>query len=473
MAWRCAAAVVSLLLPLFPVALEAAGAAEKLKEGDKAIAGGFNTAAVRHYTDAIAIDPASPLIYTKRAQAYVGLHKPLEALKDLTEALALDPKSTQGLLHRGKLHRSMGNFDRAREDLEQVLAIKAGHKTASQELGAVFKAKDAYEGAKRQMAINDLHGAQLKLAAASSLLPDFPGVLMLQSTLFSKAGEHSKAVAELGKLLKIDPGNLEALLMRGRSYIALGDEETGTRHFREVLRFDPEHTEAKAAHKKIKSVTKLRQKAQDAMAARDNRGAEAAFVEAIAVDPTLHEINHAMHRELCRLRLQIGKSSDAIQSCDAALQRDGNLVDCALNRVRALLKLERWEEAANAARMLAQKHRGNGQVHQVLNEAERALKISKRKDYYKVLQVDRHADAATIKRQYRNLARKYHPDKATGDEAEKKEAEDKFREVAEAYEVLTDPEKRSRFDRGEDPNEQPQQGGGGWPGGGFHHHHHW
>jgi curved DNA-binding protein len=63
------------------------------------------------------------------------------------------------------------------------------------------------------------------------------------------------------------------------------------------------------------------------------------------------------------------------------------------------------------------------------------LQISKQKDYYKILGVDKRADAAAIKKQYRALARKYHPDKVQGDEAEKAVSENKFREVAEAYEV--------------------------------------
>ncbi len=64
-------------------------------------------------------------------------------------------------------------------------------------------------------------------------------------------------------------------------------------------------------------------------------------------------------------------------------------------------------------------------------------------DYYKILGVDRGADAAVIKKAYRQLAMKYHPDKNPGD----KEAEEKFKEAARAYEVLSNPEKRSRYDR--------------------------
>lgn len=65
------------------------------------------------------------------------------------------------------------------------------------------------------------------------------------------------------------------------------------------------------------------------------------------------------------------------------------------------------------------------------------------KDYYKVLGVGRNASQDEIKKAYRKLAVKYHPDKTKGD----KESENKFKEASEAYEVLKDPEKRKKYDR--------------------------
>ncbi len=65
------------------------------------------------------------------------------------------------------------------------------------------------------------------------------------------------------------------------------------------------------------------------------------------------------------------------------------------------------------------------------------------RDYYEVLSVSRDAGTEEIKHAYRKLAMRYHPDKNPGDA----EAEVKFREAAEAYEVLRDPEKRARYDR--------------------------
>ena len=66
-----------------------------------------------------------------------------------------------------------------------------------------------------------------------------------------------------------------------------------------------------------------------------------------------------------------------------------------------------------------------------------------KRDYYEVLGVDKKASADEIKKAYKKMAIKYHPDRNPGD----KEAEDKFKEAAEAYEVLSDDNKRARYDQ--------------------------
>lgn len=81
-----------------------------------------------------------------------------------------------------------------------------------------------------------------------------------------------------------------------------------------------------------------------------------------------------------------------------------------------------------------------------------------KRDYYKVLDVPRNASEADIKKAYRRLAMKFHPDRKPGD----KDAEESFKEVKEAYEVLSDEQKRAIYDQhGHDGIDAARQGGGG------------
>ena len=85
-----------------------------------------------------------------------------------------------------------------------------------------------------------------------------------------------------------------------------------------------------------------------------------------------------------------------------------------------------------------------------------------KRDYYEILGLDKNATQDEIKKAYRKLSKKYHPDMKDG-------SEEKFKEVSEAYEVLSDENKRAQYDRfgHEGMNSQGGFGGGGFQGGGF------
>ncbi|MEI6076318.1 MAG: molecular chaperone DnaJ [Verrucomicrobiota bacterium] len=88
-----------------------------------------------------------------------------------------------------------------------------------------------------------------------------------------------------------------------------------------------------------------------------------------------------------------------------------------------------------------------------------------KRDYYEILEVSRDETAEGIKKSYRRLAVKYHPDKNPGD----KQAEEKFKELGEAYEALSDPQKKAAYDQfGHAAFDPRQRARGGGTGGGFH-----
>ena len=85
------------------------------------------------------------------------------------------------------------------------------------------------------------------------------------------------------------------------------------------------------------------------------------------------------------------------------------------------------------------------------------------KNYYQILGVNKDASQSEIKKAYRKLAMKYHPDRTAGDKA----LEEKFKEIQEAHEVLTDERKRAAYDQYGHAGVDPNRGGGGFGGGGF------
>lgn len=107
-----------------------------------------------------------------------------------------------------------------------------------------------------------------------------------------------------------------------------------------------------------------------------------------------------------------------------------------------------------------------------MKQAQQRQKRSETRDYYKILGVPRNAKKQQIVKAYRKAAQKWHPDNFP-DEEEKKRAQKKFIDIAAAKEVLTDEEKRAKFDQGEDPLDpesgKHQHGGQGFPFGDFHH----
>lgn len=432
---------------------------ELLKAGDAAFANSEYHAAVRHYTGAIEQSGSMALPYTKRAAAYISLRQASQALRDLNKALELDSSYVQGYIYRGKLLRQTCSFAGAERDFGRVLELKPGHKTGTQEMERTqaVKAKfDATEAALQKPGTG-LERSKEMLAALYEDVQDCVPAQMLEARMYLEAAEWEQVVAVTGRLLKSDERQLEALVLRGKAYFYLNDHDMAKRHFGEALKYDPDYPAARREFNKVKDYDKKRARADRAAEAGEWKDAEVLYIEALHVDQDHRKGNVALWWGLCRARAHVGRHDDAVEACGSVLVlTDNGHGEAKQQIVRSLLEQEKYDEAVVKAKEYLSQHRNDGAFHQLAQEAERRLKISKRKDYYKVLGVDKSASERDIKKAYRDLAKKYHPDKVAADEREA--AEIKFREVAEAYEVLSDEEKRARFDSGQDLEEQ---GGGG------------
>ncbi|KAH6555245.1 hypothetical protein KP509_1Z270900 [Ceratopteris richardii] len=419
--------------------------------------------ALKHYTSFIDINPNEAIGYSKRATVYIQQKRFKEALSDLGISLDKDPKYIQGYMQRGSLFRQTCRYDHGEKDYQRVLELKPGHATAEKELSQLQQAKSSLELAVSSLEADDAAKAEEYLNKVVLVLsPDCSKARLLKAQVLLKAKDYSNAIAEAGRVLKNDENDLDALLLRGKGYYYLADHDVAIRHYQKGLRLDPEHTGLKKEYFKLKNLLKKSKNAEDLAERGKFRAAVEEYNSALAVDPDHIAFNVNLHLGLCKVLVKLGRAKDALSSCSSALEINEELVDALIKRGEAKILLEEWESAVEDLKIAVNKDHQNHEARELLMKAEKGVKMSKRKDWYKVLGIAKTASAADIKRAYKKLALQWHPDKNVDN---KEEAEAKFREIAEAYEVLGDEDKRARYDRGEDLEEQTMGPGGP---GGFH-----
>lgn len=267
--------------------------------------------------------------------------------------------------------------------------------------------------------------------------------------------QYFESIADTGKVLKIEQDNIEALQLRGDAYYHLGEIDTAINHYRKGLKFDPEHKGCKDSYKKVKKIVDFQKKAETFAARNDHSSQVDILRKAIEVDRSVMPIQIKLHKSLAEALKGAKKYKEAKDAAEFVVKADDQ--DGQNHRLlgEILLELESYEEAVYHYKRANELLNNDRQAQEDLRRAEAALKQSKQKDYYKILQVSRKATLKEIKKAYREQALQWHPDKHSGEE-EKEKAEKQFQLVAEAYEILSDNDKRAAYDRGEDVSGNPQ-----------------
>lgn len=204
------------------------------------------------------------------------------------------------------------------------------------------------------------------------------------------------------------------------------------------------------AYKRAKILKKKKDDGNEAYKSCKFQEAINLYTQALEIDPLNKKTNAKLYFNRATVLARLTKLKDAIADCTAALNLDENYLKALLRRAKCYMDLAEYDEAVKdyekACKM--DKSRDNKKL---LQDAKQALKRSKQKDYYKILGINRLATDDEIKKAYRKRALVHHPDRhANATDTEKKEQEKKFKEVGEAYGVLSDARKRARYDNGQD-----------------------
>jgi len=269
-----------------------------------------------------------------------------------------------------------------------------------------------------------------------------------------KSGEYTRVLEDTTKMLKLWPNDLKALLLRGKSYYQMGHNDAANNHYRQCQKADPDYKPCIKEYKLIKNILKLTQSGSESVEHGQWNEALKIYTELLSLNPPV--IKHEVLGSICKCHVRLLQADDAIKLCTQSLEIEGQYTEAYLLRAEAWRQKQDLQQAINDYNEIKKYDQQNQKAQQGLQDVEREKKILSRKDYYKIVGVPKTASQNDIRKAFRKKALELHPDKIEK-EGNKEELEKLYIDLNEAYEVLSDEEKKGKYDRGEDIEVQQRQ----------------
>lgn len=418
--------------------------------------------AIECYSKAINLNPIDPSYYANRAACYLGLNKFHKCIEDCNETLNIDPKFTKALRRKARSHYCLGNIIDAKECFNRAIEIDPKDATLKEELNEVIRVEKLIGEAREYLSNNKLSDALMEVKQILRICPTFVESKILYIEILARMGETQSAIERSSEYLSELASNVDYLFARGLALYYDGQPENAKKTWKEGLRLDPDNSKCRDALKRMNRQEEAKEKGNNAFKSHDYKEAIKYYTEGIEQDAANKNLVSQMYANRSAAKMKLKEYKDALIDCNKAIELNPNYAKAFLRRGEIRMELGEYEEAKQDFNQAHQLDPNIG-ARQRIKEAEKEAKKAARKDYYKILGVEKNANDDEIKKAYKKLALKWHPDKNNQDEESRLAAEQKFKDINEAYSVLSDPQKRQRWDSGVDL----EDGFGGFDGGGI------
>lgn len=386
---------------------------------------------------AIEIDPQSSTYRSNRAAAYMSAGRFREALEDAKMADELEPNSSK-ILHRlARVYTSLGRPQEALDVYAQIdppASVK--DKQPAEAMQNYIKQADSAlrDGTSGSLVIYALDQAERGLGTGVDRPRKWKlmrGEAYLKMGNVNALGDAQNVAMSLLRSNQNDP---EALVLRGRVLYAQGENDKAIQHFRQALNCDPDFKEAVKYLRMVQKLSQMKEDGNNHFKSGRYKQAVEVYSQALEVDPHNKGINSKLLQNRALAYTRLKEYTSAIADCTRALELDPSYTKARKTKAKALGESGDWEEAVREYKSIQETNPEEPGLAKEIRNAELELKKSKRKDYYKILGVEKDAGDNEIKKAYRKLAIVHHPDKNPGDE----EAAERFKDIGEAYETLSD-----------------------------------
>ncbi|XP_028403003.1 dnaJ homolog subfamily C member 7-like [Dendronephthya gigantea] len=425
--------------------------AEKNKQaGNEAYTAKDYKLAVKHYSAAIELNKTCAAYYGNRSAAYLMAKDYNRALDDANIAIRLDENYIKAYFRIARCNLAQGSTESAERALGKAKEIDPNNKTLANEYSRVHQIQQFEASAFEAHDKKDYRKVVFCTRRLLELSPDCDLYKVLRAESLALMKKYTEAEIEANSMLRENNRNADALYVRGLCLYYQDYEDEAFQCFTSALKIDPDHKKAKAIRKKAKLLKSTKDDGNEAYKTGKFQEAYDLYSNALEIDPnnvsTCAKLFYNRGVVASRLKMM----TEAVDDCTEAINLDGSYLKAYIKRAKCYMETEKYEEAVRDYEKIC-KMNGSREHKMLLQEAKLELKKSKRKDYYKILSLSKSCSDAEVKKAYRREALKHHPDRHSGaTDQVKKDEEMLFKEVNEAYSVLSDPQKKARYDRGED-----------------------
>ncbi|KAH0519269.1 DnaJ-like protein subfamily C member 7 [Microtus ochrogaster] len=277
---------------------------------------------------------------------------------------------------------------------------------------------------------------------------------ILKAECLAMLGQYPEAQFVASDILRMDSTNADALYVWCLCLYYEDCIEKAVQFFVQALRMAPDHEKACIACRNAKALKAKKEDGNKAFKEGNYKLAYELYTEALGIDPNNIKTNAKLYCNRGTVNSKLRKLDGAIANCTNAVKLDDTYIKAYLRRAQCYTDTEQFEEAVPDSEKVYQTEKTK-EHKQLLKNVQLELKKSKRKDFYKILRVDKNASEDEIKKAYWKRALTHHPDGHSGASAEvQKEEKKKFKEVGEAFTILSDLKKKSGYDSGQDLDEE-------------------
>ena len=418
--------------------------------------------AIKYYDKAIKLNNTVEVLYSNKGTCEKMLKQYKLAINDYQKSLELNPKNAKNLNRLASVYIIIGEIGQAKITQEKAINLEPYNSAYKEQMATIEKIITDTERLNDKIKQENFGDAEEICKSLIEKVPEFSDFKIKYIQILIEN-------VKLKEVLTYINDNINATdKFKNKDFeyytsLALyydGQYDKAKKSIELMMKKYPDDVRYKELLPKVEQIDQVKAKANEIFRQKKYEEAIEEYTKVLEFDKKNKKFNSIIlaNRALCYQNLK--KNKEALHDSNQSIKLNPYYAKGYVKRGKVYMELEMYDDARADFQKAKDLDPSTANIDGLLTEANKKTEKARKRDYYAILGIDRNASEQDIKKAYKKMAMKYHPDRNGESEESKKMAERKFIDVNDAYSVLSDPKKRRMYDSGADPL-NPEEGGAG------------